>query len=63
MGTKGKTLVEASPYDKIWGIGRGEDDPKALSRDTWDGLNWLGEVCTQLREDLFDAMSSGITSD
>jgi ribA/ribD-fused uncharacterized protein len=50
--TKGKTLVEASPYDKIWGIGRGEEDSRALSRNTWDGLNWLGEVCTELREAL-----------
>jgi ribA/ribD-fused uncharacterized protein len=50
LATKGTTLVEASPYDKIWGIGLGENDPKASSRATWDGLNLLGETLTRVRE-------------
>lgn len=52
FSTKGKTLVEASPYDTVWGIGRGEEDPLCHDRDYWNGTNWLGEVLTVLRDNL-----------
>lgn len=53
MATEG-CLVEASPYDKIWGIGLAANDPRALNRAEWLGTNWLGEELTLLREDLLN---------
>lgn len=35
-------FVEASPMDKIWGIGLSADDSRALNKNTWKGKNLLG---------------------
>jgi ribA/ribD-fused uncharacterized protein len=50
LATKGTTLAEASPYDRIWGIGLRANDPRAQNRENWNGLNWLGEVLTSVRD-------------
>ncbi|XP_019853895.1 PREDICTED: uncharacterized protein LOC100638431 [Amphimedon queenslandica] len=52
MSTIGTTLVEASPRDRIWGIGLGASNPKALNRKTWRGTNWLGQAITEVREEI-----------
>lgn len=51
--TIGTVLVEASPYDVIWGIGLGPDNPDRLHKDKWRGKNYLGEVLTKVRYEIF----------
>ena len=52
FATRRTTLVEASPHDRVWGIGLAADDPRAQDRAQWLGLNLLGEALTRVREAL-----------
>jgi ribA/ribD-fused uncharacterized protein len=52
LGTEDRILVEASPEDRIWGIGLAEDHPDALNPLKWKGLNVLGFVLTDLKNNL-----------
>lgn len=54
METSGYYLVEASPYDTVWGVGLGGYDEAIQDPKNWKGTNWLGQVLTQLRQDLID---------
>ncbi|XP_034334941.2 uncharacterized protein [Magallana gigas] len=56
FSTYPKTLVEASPYDKVWGIGLRKNDPRAWSKSTWQGKNLLGEILTRVRDKLREEM-------
>jgi ribA/ribD-fused uncharacterized protein len=50
LNTKGTILVEASPYDKVWGIGLKDDDPQAQFMNLWQGENRLGFILTHVRD-------------
>ena len=45
-------LAEASPYDKVWGIGREYNDPKAQDMSQWKGQNLLGKALMRVRDEL-----------
>ncbi|KAK3107430.1 hypothetical protein FSP39_014394 [Pinctada imbricata] len=53
MSTFPKTLVEASPYDSIWGIGLHKSDKRAQHKQFWRGTNFLGYILTDIRNYLF----------
>ena len=49
LQTKG-ILAEASPYDKIWGIGLSTTDYNVNNVHMWKGQNLLGIILTCIRE-------------
>lgn len=44
LNTKNKHIVEASPFDTVWGIGMGVKNPDILDVSAWKGKNYLG-IC------------------
>jgi ribA/ribD-fused uncharacterized protein len=42
-------FVEASPYDKIYGIGLRSSDPRAHDPKQWQGLNLLGKALNKVK--------------
>lgn len=50
--TKDSIIVEASPYDRIWGIGMAATDRNAENPAQWNGLNLLGFSLMEVRSAL-----------
>jgi ribA/ribD-fused uncharacterized protein len=52
LATAPKVLVEASPRDRIWGIGMGASNPEARNPSLWRGRNLLGFALMAVRDSL-----------
>jgi conserved hypothetical protein, ribA/ribD-fused len=52
LDTKEHILVEASPMDRIWGIGMGQNNENAENPRLWRGSNLLGFALMEVRNKL-----------
>ncbi|MEV5429475.1 NADAR family protein [Streptomyces sp. NPDC052701] len=52
LGTGTRVLVEASPVDRVWGIGLAAHDEAAADPRRWRGSNLLGFALMEARERL-----------
>ena len=50
LATEELVFVEASPHDKVWGIGLEMNHSDAVCPDKWRGQNLLGKVLDKTRE-------------
>ena len=50
LNTKNRTIVEASPVDKFWGIGMAQDHPDVNNPILWKGENLLGFALMEARD-------------
>ncbi|MEU4798486.1 NADAR family protein [Streptomyces sp. NPDC023327] len=51
-GTGSRVLVEASPLDRVWGVGLAADDPRVEDPEKWRGPNLLGFALMEARSRL-----------
>lgn len=52
LNTANRVLVEASPVDKIWGVGLAADDSGVDNPNLWKGDNLLGFALMEVRSQL-----------
>jgi ribA/ribD-fused uncharacterized protein len=58
LGTGTRVLVEASPLDRVWGIGLAADDERAMDPARWRGPNLLGFALMAARERLLSGVDA-----
>ena len=49
-------FVEASPEDKIWGIGLGENNPDIFDVEKWQGQNLLGKAIKEAQQQIINEL-------
>lgn len=52
LGTTSRVLVEASPLDRVWGVGLAAEDDRVRDPARWRGLNLLGFALMEARQRL-----------
>lgn len=52
LGTAARVLVEASPTDRVWGVGMAATDERIEDPTAWRGLNLLGFALMEARAEL-----------
>jgi ribA/ribD-fused uncharacterized protein len=55
LATGDAIIAEASPGDKIWGIGMKATDPNSKDPSKWPGQNLLGKALMRVRSELRDS--------
>ena len=53
IGTGTRRLLEASPHDRVWGIGCSETSARAVNESRW-GQNLLGQILVKVRGRLIE---------
>jgi ribA/ribD-fused uncharacterized protein len=59
LATDDKVLVEASPRDRVWGIGLAAGNERAQDPASWRGLNLLGFALMHARSALGEGAAAG----
>lgn len=59
LATGDQILVECAPMDSKWSIGRAVDDPDCDYPQKWNGINYLGRILMEVRDELGRAAKMG----
>ena len=58
LSTDDAVIAEASPADKVWGIGMRRTDPRSMNEREWEGSNLLGKALMRAREQIKQKQAS-----